>query len=163
MIWIDYTMLGLLAMSLVVGLARGYRLETYSLFFWLVAMIVGLSFSGEFSLYLTPYISHKLTKLTAAFALLFVITLSIGQIIRLLLGETLQKPKLSVFERLGGLIMGAVHGLLTILILITLAGLTSLPKDKWWQESRFLPPFQHSAVWLRDHIPSAFTDQIHYR
>ena len=50
-----------------------------------------------------------------------------------------------------------------VLVLVMLAGLTSLPNDLWWKESKLLPPFQISAIWLRDHIPSGLAEYIHYR
>ena len=163
MIWIDYVMIGLVSIGVITGYLRGFNLEVYALLFWLIATVIGLFFSGEFLGVLKITINPSFATLVIAFALLFVMTLVAGVFIRLLLGAAVQKTRLNFFDRAGGMLLGAVHGLLMIVILTLLAGLTALPKDMWWQESRYLPPFQHCAVWLRSHISSALTDQIHYR
>jgi membrane protein required for colicin V production len=50
-----------------------------------------------------------------------------------------------------------------VLVLVMLAGLTSLPNDPWWKVSKLLPPFQISAIWSRNHIPSGLAEYINYR
>ena len=162
MIWIDYAIIGLLAVSLIIGLLRGFKLEVFSLAVWLLGTVIGLSFSREFSVFLEPTLSQPLPKIAAAFGSLFLITLVVGGLIRMLLGEAIKKPNISLLQHLGGMIFGAVHGMVVMVILVLLAGLTAMPKDLWWTESKLLPPFQLCAVWLRDHIPSELAAYIHY-
>jgi len=163
MIWIDYAIFGLVSFGLIIGLLRGYSRAAFSLLFWMLAIVIGLSFSREFSVFLESTINNSLPKITASFALLFLITLSVGALIRMLLGELINKPELTFVDRLGGMIFGLVHGMLVVLVLVMLAGLTVLPNDLWWKESKLLPPFQICAIWLRDHIPSGLAEYIHYR
>jgi membrane protein required for colicin V production len=94
---------------------------------------------------------------------LFLITLIVGGLIRMLLGESINKYDLTFMDYLGGMICGAAHGMFVVVVLVLLAGLTHLPNDLWWKESKLLPPFQIGAIWLRDHIPSGMTGYIHYR
>ena len=163
MIWIDYAIIGVVSFGLMIGLLRGFSLEAYSLVFWVLATGVGLIFSSYFSVFLESTISSFLPKIAASFALLFLITLIVGSLIRLLLGESIKNHDLSFIDRLGGLIFGVVRGMFTVVILVLLAGLTALPDDLWWKESKLLPPFQTGAVWLRDHIPSGLAEYVHYR
>ncbi|MCX7096823.1 MAG: CvpA family protein [Methylococcales bacterium] len=162
MIWIDYVIIGLAAIGLIVGLLRGFSVEAYSLFFWMLATVVGLAFSLEFSTFLEPHIKDTVPRIAASFGLLFWITLIIGSVIRFLLGEAIKKSDLTILDRLGGMLVGAIRGLYIMVVLILLAGLTPLPDDLWWGESTLLPPFELSAVWLRDHIPSGMSGHIHY-
>jgi membrane protein required for colicin V production len=163
MIWIDYFIIGLVFNSLVFGFLRGFSREFFSLVFWLLAIGVGLSFSREFSVFLESKISHPLPKITVSFLSLFLITLIVGGFIRALLGESIKKPELTITDRLGGMIFGVIHGAVAVVVLVMLVGLTSLPDDLWWKESRLLPPFQLCAVWLRDLVPSGLAEYIHYR
>ena len=163
MIWIDYAIIGLLATVSIIGLLRGFSLEIFSFVFWLLATGIGLSFSREFSVFLEATISQPLPKIAASFASLFLITLTVGGLIRMLLGEAIKKPNISFMARLGGMLVGAVHGVVIMIILAMLAGLTTMPKDLWWTESKLLPPFQLCAVWLRDHIPSELAGYVRYR
>ena len=163
MIWIDYAIIGLLATALIIGLLRGFSLEVFSLAFWVLATGIGLSFSREFSVFLDSSINQPAPKIAASFALLFLLTLVVGALIRLLLGASLNKPQVSFIARLGGMIVGAAHGMVAMVIIVLLAGLTPMPNELWWTESAVLPPFQLCAVWLRDHIPSELAVYVHYR
>ena len=163
MIWLDYAIIGLVSIALIIGLLRGFKVELFSLAFWVLAIVIGLSFSLEFSVFLESTISDTSPKIAASFTLLLLITLIVGTLIRLVLGESINKPELTFLDRLGGMIIGVLHGMIVAVILVILAGLTSLPEDLWWKESKLLPPFQLCAVWLRNHIPSGMAEYIHYR
>jgi len=163
MIWVDYTIIGLVSFGLITGLLRGFSVEVFSLVFWLLAIGVALGFCRDFSVFLESTISNTIPKIAGSFTLLLMITLIVGRLIRLLLGESLNKPVLTFMDRLGGMIFGLPHGMLVVVVLVMLAGLTDLPDDLWWKESKLLPPFQIGAIWLRDHIPSGLAEYIHYR
>jgi len=163
MTWIDYVIIGLVFIAFITGFLRGFSLEFFSLVFWLLAIGVGLSFSREFSVFLESIISNPLPKIAASFLLLFLITLIVGSLIRVLLGESIKKTTLTFTDRLGGMIFGALHGMVVVVVLVMLAGLTALPDDLWWKESKLLPSFQTCVIWSRDHIPSGLAEYIHYR
>ena len=163
MIWVDYFILGLVSIGLIAGLLRGFSQEAFSLVFWVLATCIGLGFSLEFSVFLESAITHFIPKAAASFTVLFLITLIVGGLIRLLLGESIKKYNLTFMDYLGGMIIGVIHGMFAVVILVLLAGLTHLPDDLWWKESKLLLPFQICAIWLRDHIPSGMAEHIHYR
>jgi membrane protein required for colicin V production len=162
MIWIDYTIMGLILISSVIGLLRGLIREAFSLVIWVVAIWVGLTFSREFSSFLEGMISYPSARIAAAFAVLFFITLILGALISYLLGELVRKTGLTGSDRFAGMIFGIARGLVVVAIIIMLAGLTPLPKDSWWKESVLIPPFQALAVWLREHIPSGMASYVNY-
>ncbi len=162
MIWIDYTIMGLILISSVIGLLRGLIREAFSLVIWVVAIWVGLTFSREFSGFLEGMISYPSARIAAAFAVLFFITLILGALISYLLGELVRKTGLTGSDRFAGMIFGIARGLVVVAIIIMLAGLTPLPKDSWWKESVLIPPFQALAVWLREHIPSGMASYVNY-
>jgi len=163
MIWVDFTILVILAVAVIIGLLRGYTKTVYSLGFWLLAIVVGLNFSKEFSLFLVGRIDSIPARMAAAFACLLLITLFLGACISLLLGEKINKPEIGILERLGGMIFGFGHGLLIVLLLVIMSGLGQLPKESWWQESKLLPVFQQVAVLLRNNISSGTTGYLNYQ
>lgn len=61
------------------------------------------------------------------------------------------------------MILGNLHGMVVVVLLVMLAGLTSLPHEPWQQESKLLPPFQVCAIWLPDPILSGLAEYVHYR
>ncbi len=162
MIWVDYTIIGLILISSVIGLLRGLIREAFSLVIWVVAIWIGLTFSREFSGFLEGVIEYPSARIAVAFAALFFITLILGALISYLLGELVKKTGLTGSDRFAGMIFGIARGLVVVAIIIMLAGLTPLPEDSWWKESVLIPPFQALAVWLRDHIPSGMAGYVNY-
>jgi len=162
LIWIDYAIIGLIFISSIIGLVRGFVREAFSLALWVVAIWVGLTFSRDFSGFLEGLISYPSARIASAFAILFVITLILGAIISYLLGELVKRTGLTGSDRFAGMIFGIARGLVVVAIVIMLAGLTPLPEDSWWKESILIPPFQSLAVWLHDHIPSGLAGYVKY-
>jgi len=162
MIWIDYTIIGLILISSMIGLLRGFIREAFSLIIWVIAIWVGLTFSREFSAFLEDFISIPSARIATAFAILFLVTLILGALISYLLAELVKKTGLTGSDRFAGMIFGIARGLVVVAIIVMLAGLTPLPEDAWWRESVLIPPFQSLAVWLRDHIPSGLAGYVNY-
>ncbi len=162
MIWIDYTILGLILISSIIGLFRGLVREAFSLIIWVFAIWVGLTFSRQFSSFLENVISIPSARIAVAFSILFIVTLILGAIISFLLGELVKKTGLTGSDRFAGMIFGVVRGMIVVAMVVMLAGLTPLPEDSWWKESVLIPPFQSLAVWLRDHIPSGLAGYVSY-
>ena len=162
MIWVDYAILGLIFISLVIGLFRGLIKEAFSLFTWIVAIWIGLSFSRELSAFLEPMISYPSARIAASFALLFFLTLILGSIISYLLNELVKKTGLTGTDRFAGMLFGIARGMVVVAVLVMLAGMTPLPEDSWWKKSTLIPPFQSLAVWLRDQVPSGMASYINY-
>lgn len=163
MIWIDFAIIGLLCLTLIAGLLKGFSQQAFSLMCWLLAISVGLSFSSEFSMFLRSTISDPLAQMAASFVALCLITLTVGGLIRILLGELVKKSGLTTAERLGGMVIGAAHGTLFVVVLVMLAGLSVLPHSPWWKQSKLIPPFQVIVVGLHNHMPSELTKNVHYR
>jgi len=162
LIWIDYAIIGLIFISSIIGLIRGFIREAFSLALWIVAIWVGLTFSRDFSGFLEGIISYPSARIATAFALLFFITLILGAIISYLLGELVKRTGLTGSDRFAGMIFGVARGFVVVAIIIMLAGLTPLPEDSWWKESVLIPPFQSLAIWLHDHIPSGLAGYVKY-
>lgn len=163
MIWVDYIILGLIGVSAVIGLIRGFVREVFSLVTWVVAIWIGLTFSREFSPYLESVISLPSARMAVSFALLFIVTLILGSLMGYLLAQLVSKTGLTGSDRFVGLIFGIARGMLVVAVLVLLAGLTPLPGDPWWRDSQLIEPFQSLAVWLRDKIPAGIAGQVMYR
>lgn len=163
MIWIDFAMIGLIIISSIIGLFRGLVREAFSLISWVVAIWVGLTFSRGFSVYLENVISYPSARIALSFAILFFITLILGSLIGYLIGTIVSKTGLTGTDRFLGMIFGVARGVLVVAILVVLAGLTPLPEDPWWRESKLIPPFQTVAEWMRSNLPGGLAGYIDYR
>jgi membrane protein required for colicin V production len=163
MIWVDNAFAGLLAIYTLSGLIRGYNQEVFYLVVWVISIAIAWCFTNDFAIHLTTVFATLPTRLAASFVALTIITLMVGWLINLLLTDSSKSTGLTLIERLGGMILGLVHGLIVAFVLVLIAGLTPLPKESWWNESQFVPTFQTIAVLLRDNIPTKLAASINYR
>jgi membrane protein required for colicin V production len=163
MIWIDFSIIGLVSIYLLRGLLRGISASVYALINWLLATAIGLAFSRECALLLKLTVTHPSAKIAAAFAILVAITLGVGTLIYWLLGDLIKKRHLTLLDRLGGLIVSMVHSMAIVTVIVMLAGLSVLPHSPWWQKSTLIPPFQTLALGLQHRVHSELTERIRYQ
>lgn len=89
MIWVDYAILGIIALSTIIGLIRGFVKEAMSLAVWAGAFIISSLFYQYLASFLTS-ISEPLLRNAAAIAILFFATLLLGGLLNYILGELVQ-------------------------------------------------------------------------
>jgi membrane protein required for colicin V production len=163
MVWVDIAIVVLLVVYAMGGTIRGYRQEAYSVVFWIIGFIVAWFFCQDFAVLLLKVFHSQSARLAASFMALVSITLGVSGIINWLLAGSVKKTRLSFLDRCGGLLAGWVHGMLIVFILVVVAGLTTLPKDRWWQQSKYLPPFQSLAILVKESISTKLASSINYR
>jgi membrane protein required for colicin V production len=162
MIWIDYSIIGLISISLIIGLFRGLIREAFALLTWVVASWVAFTFSPPVATLLVDIISIESIRIATASISLFILTLLVGAIINYLLRALVKKSGPTGTDRFAGLIFGIVRGSFIIIVVVMLAGLTPIPNQPWWKKSQLLPHFQSAAIWLRSHIPNNLTNSVNY-
>lgn len=160
--WVDYFIVGLIGLSLLVSLWRGFVKEALSLVTWIAAFLVALNFSDLLAVRLTPWIELPSMRAAAAIAGLFVIVLIVGGLVNFLIGELVKKTGLGGTDRVLGTVFGAARGVIIVGVLVMLAGLTALPQDPWWQGSALLPHFERLALWLADFLPADMADNVQF-
>lgn len=161
--WVDYTIVGIVGLSAVISLIRGFVREVLSLVVWVLSFWVAWTFFRDVAERLTPWISLPSARLAVAFALLFLITLIVGGILNFLIGKLVDSTGLSGTDRLLGVVFGLVRGAVLVAVLVFLAGLTPLPSDTWWQESQLIRHFQRLAFWLLSLLPPDIAAHFKYQ
>ncbi|MES9845159.1 MAG: CvpA family protein [Candidatus Sedimenticola sp. PURPLELP] len=161
MIWIDYAIIGIIGLSAMISLVRGFISEALSLAAWVLAFWVAWTFFRELAVQL-DWFSVPSVRLGAAFALLFIATLMLGAMVNFLVGQLVEKTGLSGTDRLIGIFFGAARGAVLVAILVLLAGLTPFPNDPWWKESQLIGYFQELAVWLKELLPADIGEKFNF-
>jgi membrane protein required for colicin V production len=153
MIWIDYFIIGIIALSAVISRMRGFVREVVSLLSWVLAFGLAWGYFRTFSVHLRPWVETPSLQLGLAFLILFIAVLLLGGLAGFVLGQLVDKTGLSGSDRLLGMMFGAARGAVLVVILVLLAGLTPLPQDPWWHESHLVGEFQDLAGWLLSLLP----------
>jgi membrane protein required for colicin V production len=160
LIWVDYILLAIIAISALLSLWRGFVREALSLASWILALWVALLFFHDLADWLTRWIETPSVRDALGFALLFVVTVLVGGLVGYLAGQLVAKTGLTATDRALGVIFGVARGVIIVAVLVLMAGLTSLPQDPWWQTSLLLAHFQDMALWLRGFLPAEIAGNI---
>jgi len=160
MVWVDYAILGIIALSALVGLARGLLSEVLSFVIWLGALLIAWAFHKELAAELTGWVQEPEIRLAAAFLILVFSVLILGVIFGYLLSILVRKTGLTGTDRLLGLLFGVARGAILVAMLVFLAALTPLPDEHWWQGSSLMGRFQVLAQRVLEQVPPAAADRL---
>ena len=158
--WIDYTILGVLGLSVLVGLWRGLVSEVLALVIWIAAFWAAWLLGPTVSAHLEA-ISHPALRVAAGYALCFVLVLVLGALLRFLIHRLLVSTGLSGTDRLFGMVFGLARGVLLVCVLVFLCQFTTFTRERPWRASLLLPPFQSATIWLGQQVPPSVRE--HFR
>jgi len=147
----DYIILGIIGISSLMSLRKGFTLEAISLATWIAAYVIAKPFSVPLAHLLIDYIDPPSARQPVAFALLFISTLIVGALIKHLSKEVVSATGLSVPDRVLGMCFGATRGVVIIVFCISMVSrLTEIPQDPWWNESVMIPHLLLVETWTTD-------------
>lgn len=156
----DGIILGVLALSVLIGLFRGLVSEVLSLATWIAAFWVMWTFGPVVSARLEHTIALPSLRYFVGYGVCFVAVLILGALVRFAMRRLIWSTGLSGIDRLFGMLFGFVRGVLIVTLLVFLVGLTGLTRDAWWQQSVLLPQFQGAAAWLGQNIPAGVSANV---
>ena len=160
MAWVDLALLAVLLVSVVVGLVRGLVFEVMSLVGWIVAYFIAHWFSGDVAAHLPMGSPGSTVNTVSAFVLTFVAALlawAIGsRIVRFIIHAT----PLSVVDRLLGAVFGGLRGVLVLLVIVTVVGMTPAARSPVWQASIGAPWLQAAITGLKPMLPDPISKHL---
>lgn len=162
MIWIDYAIVAIVAISAVMSIFRGFIREAISLVGWVAAVWLAITFAGDLAVVLEGQVEVPSLRQALAFFAIFAGVLLVTAIVNWVAGMVVDKTGLTGTDRMLGIIFGVARGVVVVALLVVAAGLTPLPQDPWWQESTFLPHFESVAREIRDLLPPEVAGRLTY-
>jgi membrane protein required for colicin V production len=134
--WIDIALVGILLLSVVVGLVRGFVFELLSLAGWIAAWFAAQWFAPLVAPHIPVGAPGSALNLGAAFAITFIVALVVWALVSQLVRLLIHATPLSIPDRLLGAVFGLVRGVVLLLAVTTVVGFTPLAKSAAWQQSR---------------------------
>lgn len=153
MVWVDIVIVGIILISTLISLFRGFVKESISLATWVLAGILAVRYMDVLAVFFEASIESVTIRMAAAFAVLFIVTLIIGAIVNFIVSQMVSKTGLGGTDKALGMVFGLGRGILIIVMLLLLAGLTPMPEEQWWKESLLIEQFSAISTWVRDFLP----------
>ena len=120
---------GVIITSCIVATLRGFVRELFSIFSWILSLIVAFNFFEKFKLKLLDHISQEIIVDLLAFGFPFLGTLILSSIISTWLSPKFNVNGVLILDKICGFVFGAFRGFLLI-ILFYLGFLYLIGKDK---------------------------------
>ncbi|MBE9516662.1 MAG: CvpA family protein [Proteobacteria bacterium] len=161
---LDYLIVGVVALSIAIGVWRGFVREALSLLTWIVSSFLAWVFAEDVAGFFDKDIAQPTMRLMVAFLVVFVIFFVLGSVATHYFHKIFtNKPFLKVSNYILGAVIGAARGGVIIIIgFLAASMLPSIPKSDWWQQSEFAPYFEIGALATADFLPSDIARHISY-
>lgn len=158
--WVDWVIIGLILLSTLVGLIRGFVREGLSLAVWVIAVWLALTYSSVLAKHFESNISHPSIRYGVAFAAIAIVTLIVGGFINHLIAQAVKKTGMGGTDRILGLVFGFIRGALVIAVVLLLANLTPVNNEAWWQKSHLIPRFNWLVKWIHNVLPPSIAQHL---
>lgn len=157
---IDWITLGVLLISLLLGLWRGLVYEVLSLLAWVSAFIVAQWLAPELAARLPLGETAEPLRYAAAFLLLFVLVAFTGGLLAALVKRAVLAVGLRPVDRVLGMLFGVARALVLLLALTVVARLTPLGHSAAWRDSLAAPYLNAALFWFKPSLPEGFARLI---
>ncbi|HQW21595.1 MAG TPA: CvpA family protein [Rhodocyclaceae bacterium] len=161
--WFDYLVFAVIALSSLLGMWRGVVSEVLALLAWVAAFFAAKLLGSTVAGIIGNALHDPSLRQIVGFITVFVATLLLFAVARLLLSTLLRAIGLGVLDRMLGTFFGIGRGILVVLVLVLLGGMTELPSHPAWRNAALAPPLETAVVALKPYLPQALTQRIHYR
>jgi membrane protein required for colicin V production len=147
----DYAVMAVIGLSALRGTWRGFLSEIFGLIGWVAAFLIACHFVS----YVVPYMPARwpggaLTQWLLAFALLIIGVMLVVGVANALLSRLVQASGLS----------GLGRGVILVLILVALAGLTELPQQEFWRNALLRPYAVQGVHELKPLLPETLAAYV---
>lgn len=158
----DYAVLGIALASLALGLWRGLVGEILALAAWVLAIFSAWQFGAEIGSLMTAIADPGL-RVLAGYAAVFCGVLMVVALVRHAVRGMLKLLGLSAADRVLGIFFGLARGAAIIFILVAVGGMTSAPRQPWWQQAKLAPPLETAVLASKPWLPPEAAQRIHFR
>ena len=159
---IDIVVLAIVGISIVLGVFRGLVREVLSLVAWVAAFLVANLLAPEAAKLLPPAMASEEIRLLVSFVVVFIVALIGLSVLAILASKLVKAVGLGPADRAVGGVFGLVRGMLVVMILVLLAGLTALPRQPAWRNAVLSGPLEAFAVQIRAWLPADLAKRIKY-
>jgi len=158
---LDFAVMGILLLSMLLGLWRGLLYEVLSLLGWPFAFVLSRLVADSIAPLLP--IEQEEMRIATAYGLVFIAALIAWSILARLMARLLKAIGSDWADRAMGGLFGILRGCLVVLVLVWLAGLTHVPEQTFWRGSLIGKTLEDVALLTRAWLPDNIAQRIHYR
>jgi membrane protein required for colicin V production len=156
----DLVVVIIVGLSVLLSLIRGLVREVLALAAWVVAFLAANVLSSQIAPWMPEALPNDELRLLAGFLCVFVGVLIAMSVLAILASKLVKSAGLGVEDRLLGGMFGLARGLMVVMIIVLLAGLTSLPRQAVWRNAMLSDPLELFASHVKSWLPADLAQRI---
>ena len=158
----DLAVLVVVGLSILLSVIRGLVREVLALSAWVVAFLAANLLAGQVAAWLPDAVPGEEFRLLAGFLGVFLTVLIAMSVLAIMVSKLVKNAGLGLEDRLLGSVFGFARGLLVVMVVVLLAGLTSLPRQAVWRNAVLSDPLEAFAGRVKAWLPADLAQRITY-
>jgi membrane protein required for colicin V production len=157
----DFSVIAILLVSLLFGLWRGLFYEVLSLLGWPLAFMLSNMYAEGLAKHIP--IQHEMLRTTGSYALVFIGVMIVWSMLVWGFTKLLRAIGLGKIDRMLGGLFGIFRGVLVVLVVVWLAGMTDIPQRPFWRDAQMSRGAEDVALLTKTWLPDNIAQRIQYR
>jgi membrane protein required for colicin V production len=153
---VDWMLLAVLGLSLLLGLWRGIVQEVLSLAGWVAAFYVSQMYAPMAAAWLPMEGSSQMLRYAAGFVVVFIAVLVATVLVSFVVKKLVSAVGLGPLDRLLGSVFGLMRGVVILLAVTVLVGMTPMRETEGWREAQGAQWLQQFLHVLKPVLPADF-------
>ena len=153
---VDWILLAVLGLSMLLGLWRGLVQEVLSLAGWVAAFFVAQIYAPQAAAWLPMEGSSQMLRYAAGFVAVFIAVLIATVLVSFVIKKLASAVGLGPLDRLLGSVFGLLRGLVILLAVTVVVGMTPMRESDAWQHAQGAQWLQQFLHVLKPVLPADF-------
>ena len=159
---VDIVVLAIIGISIALGVLRGLVREVLALVAWVAAFLLSNFLAPEAAKLLPQGMGSEEVRLLVSYVVVFIIVVVALSALAILASKLVKVVGLGASDRAVGGVFGLARGVLVVMILVLLAGLTSLPRQSAWRDAALRGALEAVAGHVKTWLPADLSKRIKY-
>ncbi len=159
-----FDLIAVLVIAISVGFSiwRGFVREVLALLSWIAAFWLARLFAAVVAGWLPSSWSHQGLRIAIGFVAVMLVSVLVLSLVSMLIVRLVKVAGLTSSDRMLGAIFGLLRGLLIVVILVILGGMTSEPREPYWRHALFSKPLEKMASRVKPWLPEDVARRVSF-
>ena len=158
----DFIAIVVVAISVGFGVWRGFVREVLSLLSWVAAFWLARLFAGVVAGWMPSSWTHQGLRYAIGFIAVMLVSVLVLSLLSMLVVRLVKAAGLTASDRMLGAVFGVLRGLLIVVVLVLVGGMTSEPQEPYWRKALFSKPLQVLALWAKPLLPEDIARRVSF-
>ena len=158
----DLIVVLVVAISVGFSIWRGLVREVLALLSWIAAFWLARLFAAVVAAWLPSSWNHQGLRIAIGFVAVMLVSVLVFSLVSMMIVRLVKIAGLTTSDRVLGAVFGLLRGLLIVVILVLLGGMTSEPREAYWRHALFSGSLEKIASRVKPWLPEDIARRVSF-